>query len=78
MAGNRFDLDALTGVLPGSLSRRALLRRAAAGGAATTLLGTAHPAGAAEPVPAVPPVAELPPSPEPQTREFVLTASEFD
>ncbi len=78
MAANRFDLDALTGVLPGSLSRRALLRRAAAGGAATTLLGTAHLAGAAEPVPAVPPVTELPPSPEPQTREFVLTASEFD
>ncbi|MDP9473137.1 MAG: multicopper oxidase domain-containing protein [Chloroflexota bacterium] len=78
MATNRFDVDTLTGVLPGSLSRRALLRRAAAGGAATTLLGTAHLAGAAEPVPAVPPVADLPPSPEPQTREFVLTASEFD
>ncbi|MDP9357679.1 MAG: copper oxidase, partial [Chloroflexota bacterium] len=78
MAANHFDLDARTGVLPGSLSRRSLLRRAAAGGTATTLLGTGPLASAAEPVPAVPPVVDLPPSPEPQTREFVLTASEFD
>ncbi len=78
MAGNRFDFDALTAVLPGRLSRRALLGRAAVGGTATTLLGSVPMASATATTPTVPPVAALPPSPEPQTREFVLTASEFN
>ena len=77
MAGPRFALEGLTAALPHGLSRRALLRRAAGGAAAATVLGAGDIPNATAAVAAVPPAAPLPAPPEPQTREFVLTASEF-